>query len=616
MTTRRIIAAVFGTLSLAFAGVGTFGIILSHEPPIARAELGLTEEGAAALQQLVGGLSGTDIVNGNTDEENRTQRVMLDQFLYEAAGNRWPFHGPQETGDCNAFATALCVEIDTAKQWKLDPNKEWHPVDRPANYALGRFDDGELKIRGQGSFPSLSAANMMTEGVLFADLKAEDGTPVPPYSGKRSADWGTNGIPEKFRKLMVGHTVEDIQSCKTAQGVCNQIVDAKNPVFFGSMNWGTNKIKLVEGRNVALWTDKWAHAEAFTGYDGTLKNGQRLFRVAQSWGPNKHTPHSQIPGDRPGFYYVTWETVEAICKEKMVFALAGTKGFERQDIKPDFTIPVSAAGPQADGDNAQFAAVEGEPMFPMDPDWSGLVWSAAGLFALLALAAWFVKGNRSRRAAMTAAVLVWILSAATMPATAQDWSGIVTAAKAPPSPTPTSVGSNEFSESIDADLHAAFGNIVIVAMSQPVETGTTAAIPSPDFGGIVRAAFATDAFDDPRLDKLIEAAEPPKKVCACKGTNTGVCMCLQAKTQCHCSAHVGSVWQQLMSGIWEKTAAKADPNKPLPTAKPSPATATPKVDNAQAPAAPSGHWVNVTVCDFDRRGRKTGCHVERRWVND
>ncbi|MEM4359828.1 MAG: hypothetical protein QXT45_04810 [Candidatus Bilamarchaeaceae archaeon] len=352
------IATVFASISL---------VDYHSYPPLPLDQLGLTPEVAERTREFVASLPTTNIVGGDSDEENAKKRVNLESALFAVCGGSWPFHGPQQTGDCAAFSAAYAIELDLAVQILNLEEVEWRPVFRPAVYAQGRFRGKRRIISGQGSDPGLIADNIGEQGVLWADY--ED---VPPYSGSVSDLWGNRGIPETFLDRMREFTVEGIQACRTAQDVCNQVVSG-HPVFFGSMRWGTTSIKLLpSGHNLARDTTNWAHAQVVTGYDGTVP-GLRLFRVMNSWGPNAHTPLSKVPGDRPGGYYITWEIMQSICDEGMTFAVSGTKGFRRRDV-PDFRIIQQVDGEEGSSTMSSFRLI--------DCDWQGIV-LGIGLLATL-----------------------------------------------------------------------------------------------------------------------------------------------------------------------------------------------------------------------------------------
>lgn len=410
MISRNYVSALFAVLGVACLSVAGLGI--RHEPPaslppVPISDLGLTPEAAEATRQYVGSLPPLSIVGADSDADNQRKRVNLDALVKAANGGTWPFHGPQEAPDCNAFAFAGAVEGDIAAQIANGALIDFRPVDRPAVYAEGRIKNGRSQISGGGSFPSLAAENLETQGVLFADTNG-----VPPYSGKRSEEWGRKGIPQQFAAEMAKYKVKGIASCPNAQSVCNAIASGRM-VAFGSMKWGTNSIKLVEGRNLARDTTDWPHAEIVTGYDGTLSNGQRLFYILNSWGPDAHHPLSQMPDDRPGGYYITWETMESICREGMAFVVSGTEGLEQRFV-PDFRVLGAS----------QTALTIKEPVMSpgIDPSYQ-VPLVIVGLCLLLV--AWLLRGNAmTRRPSGLAVVAVLVMSAAVANADTPDFAAL------------------------------------------------------------------------------------------------------------------------------------------------------------------------------------------------
>ena len=511
---------------MAGGGLIAAGTWLVEKPinnPVPLDQLGLTPEIGANLKQFTQSLPGTSIVGESPDEENQKKRVMLDPILFKANGNAWPFHGPQQTGDCSGFASAGVAEYDIAFQVSEGTSDEFHPIDRPAAYAQGRFENGRQIIKGQGSDPSLQASSFMSDGVLLADdpkllefLKQPTGS-IAAYSGKRSTDWGNKYIPEALRDSMAKYKVRDVQACRTAQGVCNQITDAKRACFFGSFELGVGKIKLLpSGHNLGLDTTSWAHAQMITGYDGELwaqGKGDRLFYIVNSWGDNGMLPRSKIPGDRPGGYYLTWDVVDRICKqEQMVFALSGVEGFERREFPPDFHI-FGAAGPN-EGEQAVNQAEIAQALQPPEP-FAPLPevshWPVTGMgVALLLLGVvllWRQRGNLFRRPAAPLIAAVTLLATVTS-ATAQDVA------------RPLSAGgrltATLFSELPSGDNSVDFGRILKDVAAQQSDPFPAAAIQATaatradyheDLFTLIRQHVEDQQHSDQRFDKLLAAGD-------------------------------------------------------------------------------------------------------------
>lgn len=445
---RRLSAALLAVAGIALIAVSQFGIAHHVVAPVPIQNLGLPPEAVAPFREFVASLPPLQIVGAASDQDNQRQRVVLDSHLLRVGGGTWPWHGPQQTGDCAAQAIAGAIEIDTAVQSEIDRRLMWRAVNRGAIYGGGRVTIGKGAIRGDGLVPSWGLQYVDEFGILWQD---EPG--VPPYSGAQMNDWGRNGVPTKFLALMKPFAGLQYARCSSAQDVCNAI-NAGHPVPFGSMQWGTDLIKLIEGRNVAFDTTNWPHAQIVTGYDGTLKNGQRLFRVLNSWGPNAHTPQSQMPGDHPGAYYITWETMDQICREGMTFALSGSNGFRKRRFVPDFSV-IGAADPDP------VVREEIPAMFPLPPSFQLPGTVLGGVLLLLALVWWLFRGNGLRRVgavALLAAVSLPRMAAAQAPnfealtraaqpmtvaATGKRpiprFEGLTAAAKLPPPPTATSV---------------------------------------------------------------------------------------------------------------------------------------------------------------------------------
>ncbi len=403
---RSILSLVLVALGVSCIAVCNIGIERHAVNPVPLNQLGLPPEAVEPFREFVASLPPLQVVGAESDADNRNKRVVLDSHLLRVGGGIWPWHGPQETGDCAAQAIAGGIEIDTGVQTESDPEIVWRPVNRGAIYGGGRVEIGRRAIKGAGLVPSWGLQYVDNRGILWQD---EPG--VPAYSGTEMDDWGRNGVPAKFLDLMKPYAGLTFAACRSAQDVCNANV-AGNPVIFGSMKWGTNHIKLIEGRNVAFDTANWPHAQIFSGYDGTLSSGQKLFRAINSWGPNAHSPKSKMPGDHPGGYYITWETVDEICKEGMTFALSGTNGFRQREIVPDFSV-IGAAGPVPVLQQEEIAA-----MFPLPASFQlpgSLLGVAIIAIGLVMLVRW---GNVARRvgvAALLAAVSLPVMAEAQTP---------------------------------------------------------------------------------------------------------------------------------------------------------------------------------------------------------
>lgn len=337
-------------------GGATWGTAINHaKSPVQISKLGLTPEGAEETRQFVAGLPSLQIVGADSDADNRSKRVVLTGALYAANGNQWPWHGPQQTGDCASFAAARAIEIDQAVQLQNGAEIQWRPVDRPWLYCGGRFRDGRIKMRGEGAVPAWIKDHVETRGVLWSD---EQG--LEPYSAQRANRWGSMPpIPEWVEKA-APYKVKHAFAVGSAQEVCNAL-NAGYPVMFGSMKWGINNrdtkgIVLVEGRNVARDGADWPHAECFVGYDGTTNRygAKGLWRIDNSWGPEAHEPKSIMPEDAPGGYYAVEADVESICHEKMCFAISETEATPKRDLNFDVFKAVGAAAPPNQGDWIMF----------------------------------------------------------------------------------------------------------------------------------------------------------------------------------------------------------------------------------------------------------------------
>lgn len=384
-----------GVISLclsAFLAGGTYATQVDHAVnPVPIANLGLTPESVEETQTAVAAMQSLQIVGAESDEDNRSKRVVLTGVLRDVVGE-FPWHGPQEIGDCASFGMARPIEIDQAVQIQSGVDIQWRPVDRPWLYVGGRFRDGRIKMRGDGAVPAWIVDHTRERGVLWAD---EPG--LPNYNGQRAKAWGAKPPPSEWADKANPYRVEDAAAVTSAQEVCNAI-NAGYPVTFGSMQWGTNSIKLVEGRNVARDTTNWPHAQCVVGYDGTTNTyGKRgLFRVDNSWGPEAHNPKSTLPEDAPGGYYITWDDMEKICREGMTFSISGTKGFPKRDL--DFSV-LGMAMPVP-------ASQEGFTMFEID---QAAGYGLAGVLlaiGVILLAIGRLRGNGHRWAGVMAALLI------------------------------------------------------------------------------------------------------------------------------------------------------------------------------------------------------------------
>ena len=400
MKQRNATVGICAALGMIVTLVAHFGVRVQH--------FGLPPEAVQQTQEFVASLPAIQVVGADSDEENQSKRVVLDSLLLKANGGTWPWHGPQETGDCASQTFGIAIELDEAVQIDEGADITFRPVYRPWLYSGGRTRNGKVSMSGQGSIPAWIADFVETKGVLWADEPN-----VPPYSGSTADAWGRKPPPAAFEATASQYTVNNIAAVRNAQDVCNAIV-AGYPVAFGSMNFGTNSIKIVGGRNVARDTTNWPHAQCCSGYDGTMP-GQRLFRIVNSWNPWPSVK-SQMPGDHPGGYYVTWETMDSICREGMAFAVSGTQGFKQREFVPDFSV-IGAAGPPADQVQP---AQETIAMFPLDPDFQVPLYCLGGALVTFAGALYWL-GNFKGRPVTGAAALMLALMLPAMSA-AQEFS--------------------------------------------------------------------------------------------------------------------------------------------------------------------------------------------------
>lgn len=431
--------------------VGTFWVEPSER-------FGLPLEAVAETQDYVQSLPALEIVGGDSDLENQKKRVVLDGLWAKANGGEFPWHGPQEAGDCGAQSFAGAIELDLAVQIDAGEPLEWRPVNRHWLYSGGRWQGSRKVVGGEGSVPSLIARHVEQHGVLW---QTDDGAPA--YTGRSVEEWGNRPPPYDRFPHTRDYPVTGIRAVRSAQDVCNAIC-AGYLVPFGSMRWGTDSIQLVEGRNVARDTKNWPHAQFVSGYDGTLASGQRLFRVLNSWGPHQHKPHSRMPGDRPGGYYITWEAMESICKENMAFVVCGTQGPRQRDFNPDWSVIGSAT-----------------PLMPMESDEMDSTWLAnvSGLqligFTLMLLGIGLLLLGKRRGGGRLAIVTALAVSLASTPsaraeevAATWDFSSL-----AIPGSTPPSLGSANFATLTEDSPDVDFGCLATNAVAaEPESLGT------------------------------------------------------------------------------------------------------------------------------------------------
>lgn len=474
MNRRHLTAAILATLGTACILAGTFGVRTYH--------FGLPIEAVEPTQQFVASLQSLSVVGADSDSDNQKKRVVLDPLLLKANGGTWPWSGPQETGDCAAMTFGTAIEIDQAVQIDGGADIQFRPVFRPWLYSGGRTRGGKVALSGEGSVPAWIVEFVESEGVLWAD---EPG--VPKYDGKTAVAWGKKTPPKEFGELAKQYTVNNIAAVRSAQDACNAIV-AGYPVAFGSMKFGTDSIKVVNGRNIARDTTNWPHAQCCTGYDGTM-GGQRLFRIVNSWLPWPSVK-SQMPGDHPGGYYVTWEIMDAICKEGMAFAVSGTTGFKQREFRPDFSV-IGAAAPPAEAQALQETAV----MFPLSPDLQVPLYAVGGVLCALAVAL-VLWGNRRGRTVAGAAAL---MLAAMLPTAASaqefrpDFATLTTAANSPSYGSTSTSGLRTANSSTAAAAEFApdFALLATTANTAPsagIRASVTTEPPAVDFSRLLKAA--------------------------------------------------------------------------------------------------------------------------------
>lgn len=328
--------------SLALVAAGLFSLNPFYRsdstPPVAVQALGLAPESPAECAQYAPTLRPFAVLGAPQDNDRAT--VKLTDFLRQANGGKWPWHGPQGTGDCVAFTWSKCIETCIAVMQVLQGEPvEWRPVFPPHVYGGGRVQIGRGQLRGAGLVPSWAGEFVRQFGALWSDLDS-----VPPYSGKLSDQWGRDGVPQRFLDLAADYPVSTIAPIRSAAEARDAICNGY-PVAMASMQFGTNTIRARDGRNVAVDDTAWPHAQAVLGYDGNTPSGQRYFLVWNSWGENGHPrPIDDTP---PGSYWITWEDMDRICKEGMTLAVSGATGFPAQPFVPDFSRIVAAAEPPA-----------------------------------------------------------------------------------------------------------------------------------------------------------------------------------------------------------------------------------------------------------------------------
>ena len=315
-----------------------------NEPPVPAEALGWAgPEAVEEAREIVASMPQFRIVGQIGD--NARKNVRLWHYTKLANDGAHLPNYPQEIGDCVSFGAKNALEYLQARQiYQAGQAHQFRKIFPPYIYGTSRVDVGRGRLgRDDGSVGAWAAKSVQTLGVLPSD--APD---VPEYSGAIARQWGSRGVPDKFKAIAREQLVQTVAQVDTAEEARDAICNGY-PVTIAS-NFGTRSIRERDGRMVAKWDSSWAHQMCLVGYDGSGKNA--YFYVLNSWGPNAHP--QPIDGEPPGGFWITFRDCDKIVRQGDSFAFSDFEGFPaNEDL--DFTViglaDLTGIKPKSEGEN-------------------------------------------------------------------------------------------------------------------------------------------------------------------------------------------------------------------------------------------------------------------------
>lgn len=252
--------------------------------------------------------------------------------------------GRQAIGDCVSWGTAQAVETVFAVDFITGKRTKWLPVATEFIYS-GRAVIGRGSM-SDGWYGSASAKWIHGEqrgGVVFREkYTGPDGSVVDytTYSGQRAKQYGYQGPPKWVIDIAAKHKVPEV-SLITSTGEAKAALANGYAMFVCS---GVGFEPTTRDKNgVVRAGGQWSHCMACLGYY-TLENGEAVFVIFNSWGPNSTSgpagPHG-IPG---GAFAIRERDFAQILSARDSFACSGPRGFERRDLDHETWAVISPRG--------------------------------------------------------------------------------------------------------------------------------------------------------------------------------------------------------------------------------------------------------------------------------
>lgn len=279
---------------------------------------------AVAFQVV--GADGDPVVQDNARRDVRLwDAVKAVEASWKPKGEHFD-NVPQEIGDCVSFSVTNAINYLLAVQQAANQRHELRRAYPPYVYGASRVWIGKGKVGGgDGSIVAWAVQGIEDDTI---GILAWDDPDVPQYAGSVAKLWGARGPPAKFKEVASTRVIKlasPVRSGKEARdAICNGY-----PVPFGAM-FGSNTIKPKDGRMVARWDTRWAHAMVMVAYDGSLGAGKEYLYVLNSWGEDAHPKPMQ--GEPPGGFWITLADADRICRDGDAWAISNLDGFVARNV--------------------------------------------------------------------------------------------------------------------------------------------------------------------------------------------------------------------------------------------------------------------------------------------
>lgn len=196
--------------------------------------------------------------------------------------------GPQDIGNCVAYAAALCIALSLAQEIFLtgDPEAALVPY-IPWLYGIGRVYVGGNRIRGDGSLGTWQIEAVHKYGVLWADEPGLPG-PLPEGSASVGRAWGSQKvILDKWKDRAVDYPVGQHTEIKSFDDLWNATVDLQQSWTIAS-DQGFRDGGVDSRYGIRIWrpSGNWGHQ--MHGRGCFEIKGQRFAEVGNQWGFKYH----------------------------------------------------------------------------------------------------------------------------------------------------------------------------------------------------------------------------------------------------------------------------------------------------------------------------------------